>query len=313
LILSRREFLLGSFAAALRGAAIDKNIVGANTAMDGYGLFAALEALARLKFKVVEIHPMGIPEATPGKFPGFQFDRISAEEKQRIKKSLTPFQRVTTHLPYSGLGPFHKDSQKREESLRTMQIALDATAFFGAELAVLHVVAPAGWTIEEARPSMIRQIREWGDFAAAHGFKIAIETGYPASVAEFSALLNGIDHRAIGCTIDVGHQRAYKELVARVTPEQRGTPEGIRAYNDTTHAIIDSLPGKIWHFHVHDVDPLTWQEHRPLGTGFVDYPRLIAKLRKMNYDGVLMLEIAAPGSKIEEYLADSKRRIEAYL
>jgi len=69
--------------------------------------------------------------------------------------------------------------------------------------------------------------------------------------------------------------------VATMKPEERATPAGIRAYNDTTHAIIDGLHEKIWHLHVHDIDPPTWQEHRPMGTGFVDYPRLIAKLRQI--------------------------------
>ena len=30
--------------------------------------------------------------------------------------------------------------------------------------------------------------------------------------------------------------------------------------------------------HVHDIEPDTWAEHKPLVHGFVDYPRLVAKL-----------------------------------
>ncbi|MCX6630086.1 MAG: TIM barrel protein, partial [Candidatus Solibacter sp.] len=137
--------------------------------------------------------------------------------------------------------------------------------------------------------------------------------GFPASIAEFVALIKETGHAAVGCTIDVGHQRGYKELVARVKPEERGTPAGIRAYNDVTHEIIDQLRDKILHFHVHDIDPPTWQEHRPIGTGFVDYARLIGKLRQIGYRGLLMFEIAGPGSEIEALLIDSKRKLEAFL
>ena len=54
-------------------------------------------------------------------------------------------------------------------------------------------------------------------------------------------------HPQVGATINVGHQKTYEELVARIKPEQRGTPEGIRAYNDTTLDIIERL-GRRGHF-----------------------------------------------------------------
>ena len=126
-------------------------------------------------------------------------------------------------------------------------------------------------------------------------------------------LVKEIDHDHVGCTIDVGHQGGYEELVANVKPEDRGTPAGIRAYNDTTHRIIDQLGSKILHFHVHDIDRHTWREHRPIGTGFVDYPRLIQKLEQMNYTGLLVLEIDAPPDEMPKYLADSNRRLETFL
>jgi sugar phosphate isomerase/epimerase len=309
----RREFLLAGFAGILRAAGLDKNAIGANTAMAGYSLYQAIDAIRHCGFPVIEIHPMGVVTATPGKFPGFEFDTMPDASRRKLRQALAGFRRITTHLPYSGLSPFSPDRKTADESVRKIAGALDATAYVGAELAVLHVVPPKEVPFAEVRTAAIQRIREWGDFAAAHRFKIGIETGFPRSIAEFTAFVQAVNHEAVGCTIDVGHQGRYAELMAKVKPEDRGTPAGIRAYNDTTHAIIDGLPGKVLHFHVHDIDPATWQEHRPIGTGFVDYPRLIAKLRKINYAGVLMLEIAGPGSEIESLVADSKRRLEAYL
>lgn len=309
----RRDCLIGSFALALRAAGPGKDSIGANTAMAGYGLYQAIDALRRGGFATIEIHTMGAPAAIPGKFPGFEFGAMADAEKRRLRRSLQGFRHVTTHLPYADLSPFAPDREIAGESLRKISLALDATAYFGAELAVLHVVPPKGVEFGEVRASAIRRIREWGDFAAAHRFKIGVETGYPASVEEFVAFVKAVGHDAVGCTIDVGHQSRYKELAARVRPEERSTLAGIRAYNDTTHAIIDGLPGKIFHFHVHDIARATWQEHRPIGTGFVDYPRLIEKLRQIDYRGLLVLEIAGPGTEIERLIADGKRRLEAYL
>ncbi len=311
--MNRRDFLMAALAAPLRGASFGKEVLGANTAMSGYGLYPAIEAVRRAGFPTIEIHPMGVPEAKPDQFPGFEFDTLADAEKKKIRKSLEGFRRITTHLPYIGLSPFAADRQMAERSVGKIKAAMEATAYFGAELAVLHVIAPKDRPLAEAWPIMVRQIREWGDYAAQHRFKLAFETGFPASVAEFVSLAREIGHDAVGCTIDVGHQRGYKELVAKVKPADRTTPAGIRAYNDTTHAIIDALGEKVFHLHVHDIDPATWAEHKPIGTGFVDYPRLIAKLRQIGYRGLLMLEIGGPGSEIEALLADSKRKLEAYL
>ena len=51
--------------------------------------------------------------------------------------------------------------------------------------------------------------------------------------------------------------------------------------------------------HVHDIDPATWREHLPLGTNFVDYPRLFAVLEKLGYRGHLLLEIAGKAEEME--------------
>jgi sugar phosphate isomerase/epimerase len=311
--MNRRNFLMAAMAVPLRGAAFGKEVVGANTAMSGYGLYQAIEAIRRLGFPAIEIHPMGMIEPRPGQYPGFEFGALSGIEKAKIRKSLAGFRRITTHLPYIGLSPFAADRQLAEHSAGKIRSAMEATSFFGAELAVLHVIAPKDRPLAEAWPIMVRQIREWGDYAARHNFKLAFETGFPASIAEFVRLAREIDHKAVGCTIDVGHQHGYKELVAKVKPEDRASPAGIRAYNDTTNEIIDALGEKVFHLHVHDIDPATWAEHKPIGTGFVDYPRLIANLRRIGYRGLLMLEIGGPESEIEALLADSKRKLEAFL
>ena len=81
-------------------------------------------------------------------------------------------------------------------------------------------------------------------------------------------LVKEIDHESVGATVDVGHQKNYAELTARVQPEEKGTPAGIRAYNDVTHMIIDELGSKIFHMHVHDIEP------RHLGRAQTLGPRL---------------------------------------
>jgi sugar phosphate isomerase/epimerase len=291
------------------GSAVGLNWqLGANTAIEGYGLIQAIDTLRELGFSAIEIHPMGVPEPRAEKFPGFEFDKLDRAQRKEIRKSLKGFQFVTTHLPYTGLDYMSASHDVRESSIRTVEIAMEATAFFGATVAVLHPQPLAEGTPNW--PSYLDRFRRWGDRARKLGFRIALETGYPRSVRDFVRLVKEIDHDSVGATIDVGHQSRYAELVARVKPEERATPAGIKAYNETTFAIIQELGPKVFHFHVHDIDPATWKEHQPLSTGFVDYPGLFQILRRINYQGLLILEISGPGTEMRGLLADNKRQLE---
>jgi len=285
--------------------------LGANTAIEGYGLIQAIGTLRELGFSAIEIHPMGVPEPRAEKFPGFEFDKLDQAKRKEIRKALGGFQSVTTHLPYTGLDYISASGEIRESSVRTVETAMEGTAFFGATVAVLHPQPLPEGALDATWPRYLDRFRRWGDRARKLGFCIALETGYPRSVRDFVRLVKEIDHDSVGATIDVGHQSRYAELVARVKPEERAARAGIEAYNETTFAIVEGLGAKVFHFHVHDIDPTTWKEHQPLSTGFVDYPKLFRLLRRIRYQGMLILEISGPGTEMKRLLADNKRQLEA--
>jgi len=319
---TRRRFLartlsgavLASSASGWDGWNLVPYVVGANTAITGYGLFQAISLLRELGFPTIEVQNLvGVPEPAPGKFPGFQLDRASDEDRRKVKQALAGFQHITAHLPYTGLEYFSPPGPEADDGIRTLEAAMRTAAFLGARVAVMHPKPGKGMTLEESWPIMIRRIRRWGDLAKEHGFRLALETSYPRSVAEFVRLVREVDHEHVGATLDVGHQSHYRELLARVAPGERSTAKGIRAYNDTNIEIVEGLGAKLIHLHVHDIDPATWKEHQPLVYGFVDYPRLIAKLREVRYEGVMVFEIAGPADRMRQYLAQAKRKLEGYL
>lgn len=287
------------------------SVIGANTAIAGTGLFEAIDLLRELGFQAIEIHPFGVPQPTPGKFPGFEFPNFPEDQKRKFLQSLRGLRHLTTHLPYQGLAFVARDTGVADLAHRQMLGALEATAYCGAELAVAHVTAPKGLSLKEAWPEIIQQFRAWGDIAKKGRFRLAVETGYPVSAAEFVRLIKEINHPWVGCAIDVGHQIWYQEFKERVPQAERSTPAGIRAYNDLMHEIIGALGPKIIHFHVHDIDPADWKEHKPIGYGVIDYPRLVTKLEAINYRGVLVLEIGAPDMRAA--LADNKQQLERFL
>lgn len=300
-------------ASKLRGAQLSPANLGANTAITGYGLLQAIERLRELGFPVIEIHPMGTPEPTPGEFPGYEFDRLDKTQKREIRQALEGFERVTAHLPYTDLKTFSRFGPVRDFSRERVEIAIRGSAYFGADLCVLHAEALEGARREQTWSERIRLYRSWGDLAQQHGIQIALETSFPASVTEFVAMIQEIGHSHVGATLDVGHQSRFAELTARVKPEDKGTPAGIRAYNDINEDLIERLGPKLLHLHIHDIEPATWAEHKPLIHGFVNYPRLLRKLAEIGYSGSLVFEIGGDPAKLPGYLADAKKKLEDYL
>jgi sugar phosphate isomerase/epimerase len=310
----RRTFL--QTLAALPAAApakVKRSQIGANTAIKGYSMDEAVVLLRKIGFPIIEIHAMGIPEGGPGQFPGFVFDQLTAQQKASVKSALKGVPHITSHLPYTGHDYFAQDEAVAQAAVKVVDAALEGSAYFSAEVCVLHPKPGAGQTLESQWPVMMERIRRWGDLAQRHKMKIALETGFPPSIKDYVRMIKEIDHPAVGATIDVGHQGKYAELVAKIRPEDRGTPAGIRAYNDTTLTIVEALGPKAIHFHIHDIEPATWAEHRPLGLGFVDYPRLFALLNKIKYNGYLIFEIGGEPDKMEGYLRDGKKRMEDFL
>jgi sugar phosphate isomerase/epimerase len=310
--LTRRSFLASAAASALH-AKSGPWLVGANTAIQGYSLDRAIALLVELQFPVIEIHPMGRPEPTPKVFPGFTFDQLDPAAKQKIKAALKPFRQITTHLPYTGLDWMSADSAKRESSVRAVDVALEGSAYFGAVMAVLHPQTVPGVEWKARKEQYVDTIGRWANRAQQLGIRIAMETGFAPSTASYVEFVQTIGHPNVGVTVDVGHQSRYAELTAKVGGAPKSSPESIRAYNDTTISIINRLGAKIFHLHVHDIDPETWQEHKPMQHGFVDYPRIFEALTKANYKGVLILEIGGDPDKMPGYLREARDKFRAWL
>ena len=284
--------------------------IGANTAISGWGFFEALDLLAEIGFPVVEVQNLvGTLEPTPGAFPGFVLDQLSEDDKQRIRESLARFDQVTAHLPYGR--EMNYVAADSEEGAAALERSLDAAAFVGAEIAVLHP-QPSGADLAAGRRVAVERIRRWAAMAEDRGFRLACETSVPASADDLLRFHDEINDPRVGVTLDVGHQMSFAEL-AHIAESDYALEDSIRAYNDLNARLVRELGERLIHLHVHDIEPATWAEHKPLIHGFVDYPQLIAALREVRYAGALVFEIGGDPDAMPGYLREGKRKLEDYM
>jgi len=285
-------------------------IVGANTAITGWGFTEAAKLLHDIGYRTIEVQNLvGTLEPTPGEFPGFRFDKASEADKESILEAIEPFDYVTVHLPYEDWMPYINADDT--EGAAFLETCLDAAAFIGAKVAVLHP-QPKGTDLVANWSTVVERIRRWGSMAEDRGFRLACETSMPNSIPDLVRMHEEIDHDNVGVTLDVGHQGRFVEL-SHIVKEDYGTAAAIQAYNDLNIGIVEALGDKLIHFHTHDIEPTTWAEHKPLIHGFVDYPRLIAALRRAEYSGVLVFEIGGDPATMPDWLREAKRKMDAFV
>ena len=94
------------------------------------------------------------------------------------------------------------------------------------------------------------------------------------------------------------------EMVIRISPSQ---PE--RCVGVSAPGIQYLRPGR--QVHLHDVRYDDWRDHREIGTGFIDFPELLDRLRASGFDGRLTLELEEADSL--GALERSKAKLDALL
>jgi len=237
-----------------------------------------------------------------GTLSGFYFEHMTADEREDLRELASRFDYVSTHAPFIDIASVAPNPSIRAAAQRQLEIAIEGVAFIGGVTTTTHVTPKHIHPFEQFKGEVIDLYRRLGDIAGELGVTVTCETCYPPAVDEFADLIWSIDHPAVGANVDVGH------LVVTIPPDLRGTDEGIALYNDTLEEHVRSLKGKLFHFHLHDIRPDDFRDHRAAGRGFLDYERLFRVVAQMDYEGLFVFELEEPD--LEDALAGSKARIE---
>ena len=263
--------------------------LGFNTACLPNRTFEETVELGRgLGFTGVELLSFADYRHTQGDLAGFYFDRLTEEQKQGLAEHITPFENVSAHAPFWDIAPFSPNPGIREESRRQLKLGTRALAELGGSTITTHVIPKMGYELDEYRQEILDFYRELGDVAAEAGVTVTIETCFPVEVPVFAALVLDVDHPAVGANVDVGHLRAA------VSAKEKASAEAPAIYNDILAAHVESLGEKVYHMHLHDIRQEDFRDHHTVGSGFLDYPRLMRQMLGLDYEGLLVFELEEP-------------------
>jgi sugar phosphate isomerase/epimerase len=299
--LNRREFLAGALAipAVSCGVRRQRRVVpsrgterlGASTAcLSGLTLLNAIQQIDQLGFGTIEIIAYTGARHSVGEIPGFSFHETSPRDRELVFKLTRSFHHISAHLPFQDIRLFSSNRAEREAGLRRLQAAMDGLGYLRGELAVMHIGWPeSGKRFRDIWQPMVDTLRALGDYAADRGLKLGIETMQPDSVRDYTELIFAVDHPRVGAVIDTGHIRGSTDI--GIPPERRDSEEARARFNDVLNTLVTVLGEKVFHFHLSDVRSADWVDHRTIGTGIVDFPRLFSTLRRIGYEKLLVLEL----------------------
>lgn len=226
----------------------------------------------------------------------------SPTDEHRVAGSLLGgFETVTIHAPFAAVEgmPYLIDGEGRANSFMVTQIkeAIDTCATFGAGTVTVHPDTEVlDMPVEEYWTEMVEACAELAEHAAAHGVRLGAENSYPvvrdAEVME--RFLHAVGAGNFGLTVDVGH------FWSGINPGEWGpapysrlydTPEGMDYMNKMLFDVVENLFDRIFHFHLHDVTRCAMHhDHRALGSGGMDFPRLFGELDRRGFAGTMIVE-----------------------
>lgn len=222
----------------------------------------------------------------PGVWEGFDFAAATPTEVARLRNELSAFASVDLHAatPLS-IGP--EDDGEATEALDELQRTVAFAGQIGAATVTVHIEA-ARQPGPEVREALIRHLGYLNYAAQAAKVRLGLELTHSYDLAMQA------DTPHVGFTLDVGH----------VSFEDGA---GYRDFGSIP-GLIDHVGARLFHVHAHDYDGV--HDHIPIGTGGIDWPRVIEALKRVGYRGVLCLELNPDRASPADILESRRRLLE---
>jgi sugar phosphate isomerase/epimerase len=244
-----------------------------------------IEAISGLGFDYMEL-AMDPPQA---------HHRMISQQKDGILKALDRLGiGIICHLP-TFVSTADLTDSLREASLSEVLTSLEVSADLGSLKAVLHpsfITGLSVFVIDQARRHALRSLEAVVEKAHQLKLGLCIENMFPRS----NSLVDPEDFvevfemfPTLKLTLDTGH--AHMES------------KGGKKILD----FIDRFGDRIGHVHANDNLGKN-DDHLPIGTGAIDFPKIIKALKGIGYDGTATLEVF---SRDRDYLRISREKLTA--
>lgn len=258
--------------------------------------FAALEDMARLGFKNVELE-------------GVRRDNLLAIHAEQAK--------LKSHCDSLGLriinfcpvlpSTVSLDEGERKDGLELFEVGVECATYFGCQTVQLDSFTPPlrftgespyKEAIKFARPFQVEiepafswqeqwsvlvdTVKQCARTAAQAGLMLTMEPRVGEMISNTDAMLRLMDHVADGnfyAVLDTGHQNAQKEILP---------------------LSVEKLASRIKYVHVSDNDSRT-NEHLPLGKGTIDWEGVFLGLAKHKFDGYVAIDVGGVDHLDEAY------------
>lgn len=221
------------------------------------------------------------------------FEGKHSMPKKEIMDALSVYDfKLFLHAPFSDLNIASFNEIVLEESKKQIKRSIEVAAEIGAEAVTVHFgrYSPLGLSYPDAAVQRnLVCVKEISSFAES----LSIEAAFENAPNSFGVMYGPLDvierlteEAEIKITLDVGHANTWEEGAEN---------------------FITRLNSFIAHVHLHD-NTGEADMHTALGEGEINYKRVFAALKEINYKKALCLELL-----YEDDLEKSRKRIEALM
>jgi len=278
-------------------------LLGFSTAcLPNQHLLEVLHAGAEAGFEAVKVLAFADGEHSCGKLAGFWWSELSATQRKELQAALAPFEQVSLRMPFGRYPLVSADAAFARLSERRMREAFEAAGALEVTSVTVHAESqpPAPW--QAVRAKLLDRLAALEPLAEAAQTKVLVETGYPGRVEDYLDLVAALPSERFGANVDVGH------LHAAMDRTRWGVTLGPLDFMEALLHVVETVAPQLHEIHLHDVRSHDLRDHREVGTGFLDFPALFARVKASGACPVLIFELEEPEAL--PALLRSKERIE---
>lgn len=221
---------------------------------------------------------------------------IDEKLETNLEVFVKPYKIKGAHLPWGNTGVYSisENSHVQQESRHRIKLGIKKAAELGLDYVVIHAEdRMTGITRDEQYRLFKDAIFEYLSCAETCGIVLTIENTpdiHNLTLVELISMIKEIESPHFKATLDIGH--AY-------LPIRNTTYKRIDKFIELEAKVLGNI-----HIHDHNLQ----RDHLPIGKGVIDFPSIIKSLKKINYEGSIILETGGNSQDI----ADMIERLRSY-